>query len=524
MGLLLHHSVDESAEARPGSEVFRCGEESLSYEELALRSSQLARVLVDSGVKPHDRVAIYMTKSLEMPVAVYGILKAGAAYVPIDPQAPRERVRFILEDCGVSHLVTNKARSRKAKALMDSVAGLRTIVGAEEPGMSGSKVLGWADVEGSPKLAEPVRVIDLDLAYIMYTSGSTGVPKGLMHTHSSGLAYARYSAREYDVRAGDRLGNHSPLHFDMSTFEFLTGPWAGATTVLIPEEAMLFPRSLAELIERERLTFWYSVPLALIQLLDRGGIEALDFSSLRWVLFGGEPFPPKVLARLQELWPHARFSNSYGPAEVNQCTAYHVPTGPLDEGAAIPIGPAWEGADALVIGSGSNEVSRGEVGELLIRSATMMRGYWARPDLNAEAFLDREPFEDFEARYYRTGDLVREDADGNFHFLGRRDRQVKVRGYRVELDEVEGVICALDGVAECAVVALRDDETGETTLAGMALALDGHELDSKELRRGAAARLPTYAVPGGIEVCESLPRTGSGKVDRRAVGELLAAR
>ncbi|MEM7587323.1 MAG: amino acid adenylation domain-containing protein [Acidobacteriota bacterium] len=520
MGFLLHHSVFEAAQRDPDRDAFRFEGRGLTYAELAERSTRLANLLIAHGVKPHDRVGIYMNKSLELPVALYGVLAAGAAYVPIDPTAPAARVKFILEDCGIRHLITQGSHARKAVRLAADAPGLRCVVGAQPPATEKASdtpaFLPWSEVDAAPPQDPGVALVEHDLAYIMYTSGSTGAPKGLMHTHGSGLAYARLSAREYGVRPEDRLGNHSPLHFDMSTFEYLTGPWVGATTVIIPEEATMFPLSLAELIESERLTFWYSVPLALIQLLEQGEIEGRDLSSLRWVLFGGEPFAPKHLARLAELWPHARFSNSYGPAEVNQCTAYHLPSGPLDVEQPIPIGPVWPGAEGLIVSADDQEVAPGEVGELLIRAPTMMRGYWARPDLNQRAFYRQDLFEDFDKVFYRTGDLVRDPGDGNLLFLGRKDRLVKVRGYRVELDEVEAVLNALPDVAEAGAVAVRGDD-GQATLCAAVLPREGATLDAAELRRGAAKRLSPYAVPSRIEVRTSLPRTGSGKIDRKAL-------
>ena len=521
MGFLLHHSITESADRDPDREAFRCHGEGISYARLAERSAHIAGLLAELGVRRHDRVGIYCPKTLELPAALYGILRAGAAYVPIDPTAPPARVRFILEDCGIRHLISHPSHARKAARVAAEAPELQHVIGAPRPeGDNSGRFIPWDEIDAASLDAPEVSLVEGDLAYIMYTSGSTGVPKGLMHTHGSGLAYAHLSAREYGVVADDRLGNHSPLHFDMSTFEYLTGPLRGATTVIIPEETTMFPRSLAELIEKERLTFWYSVPLALIQLLEQGGIEERDLSSLRWVLFGGEPFAPKHLARLMELWPGARFSNSYGPAEVNQCTAYHVPPGSLDLDEPLPIGPVWPGAEGRILGSDDHPVAPGETGELVIRAPTMMHGYWARPDLNRKAFYHEPLFADFEKIFYRTGDLVRDRGDGNLLFLGRKDRLVKVRGYRVELDEVEAVLTALEGVAEAGAVALRD-ENGSARIAAAVLPREGSELDSATLRRAAAQRLSTYAVPAHIEIRENLPRTGSGKIDRPALAREL---
>lgn len=542
MGFLLHHSIVEAAQRSPDHQAFRIADQSLTYAQLVERSHRLAGLLLELGVRPHDRVGIYMNKCLDLPVAVYGILTAGAAYVPIDPSAPLERVRFMLDDCAIRHLIIDPAHGRKAAkavAAAPRAAGesaepathgttVEAVIGAAAPppqvaDVGGCRFIPWQQVASLPSRDPMVPLVEQDLAYIMYTSGSTGVPKGLMHTHASGLAYARLSAREYGVRPEDRLGNHSPLHFDMSTFEYLTGPWVGATTVIIPEETTMFPRSLAQLIETERLTFWYSVPLALIQLLEQGGIEERDCSSLRWVLFGGEPFAPKHLARLAELWPKARLSNSYGPAEVNQCTAYHLPQGPIDPQEPIPIGPVWPGAQGLVIDEDDNEVPTGSPGELVIRAPTMMRGYWSRPDLNRRAFLRRSRFTDFEEVFYRTGDLVRDRGDGNLMFLGRKDRLVKVRGYRVELDEVEAVLNALPEVAEAAAVAVRSADD-QVIIAAAVLLRQGCETTADVLRRGAAKRLPSYGVPSHLEILESMPRTGSGKIDRKALAKDLAAR
>ncbi|MEP7309046.1 MAG: amino acid adenylation domain-containing protein [Acidobacteriota bacterium] len=515
MGFLLHHSIEGSAEKDPDRDAFRFDGAGLSYQELVRRADQLASVLIEEGVRPGDRVGIYMHKALELPVALYGILKAGAAYVPIDPAAPLPRIRFIIEDCGLRHLMTGTSRARRTMELVEGTPGVRTVIGAGGS-TPGCRFITWPEVETADARPPRVRVTEQDLAYIMYTSGSTGAPKGLMHTHASGLSYATRSAATYDVRAEDRLGNHSPLHFDMSTFEYLTGPLCGATSVIISEETTMFPVSLGELIERERLTFWYSVPLALIQLFDGGDIERRDAQSLRWVLFGGEPFAPKYLRALMTLWPHARFSNVYGPAEVNQCTYYHVPNVPSAALSAVPIGKVWDNAEGLVVDADDQAVAPGEPGELLIRTPTMMNGYWARPDLNAAAFFDQEPFPGFRKRFYRTGDLVREGEDGNLLFLGRKDRQIKIRGYRVELDEVEHVVGSCDEVAEAAAISIRRDD-GQVEIVAAVLLRQGCRPQPEDIRARAAERLPPYAVPGRVDVLASFPRTGSGKIDRRAL-------
>jgi amino acid adenylation domain-containing protein len=505
--------MDKHAERHPDRSAVRCRTQTLTYGELADRSDRLSGVLRQTGASRMDRIGILLPKCIETAVAVYGILKAGCAYVPLDPATPAERIQSTIRDCGIRHVVTQPDKLSRLPA-----EGLRAVIGVGGAGAVGAECISWAEIDRSDP-APPAAATEQDLAYIMMTSGSTGRPKGLMHTHYSGLSYVRLSAATYDVRPDDRLGNHSPLHFDMSTFEYLTGPNCGSTTVIVPEEVMMFPRSAAALVERERLTFWYSVPLALIQLLEHGGLEEIDGSSLRWILFGGEPFAPKHVRRLMGLWPQARFSNVYGPAEVNQCTYYHVPEPPPDD-APIPLGRVWANSDGLVLDADDRPVSEGGTGELLIRTPTMMAGYWNRPDVEALAFYRHETVPGFPQRFYRTGDLVSVGRDGQLVYLGRKDRQVKIRGYRVELDEIEAVLARHPSLVEAAVVAPSGPD-GTRRILAAAIPQAECPAPADDILAHAATQLPPYAVPETLRLQPALPRTGSGKVDRTAVAREL---
>ena len=387
----------------------------------------------------------------------------------------------------------------------------------------GVRWYGADDVDNAPESRPLSSLGPGDLAYIMYTSGSTGEPKGIMHTHGSGYSYAAASAALYRVNADDRLSNHSPLHFDMSTFDYFSGPLAGATTIVVPESYSVLPASMSQLVQDERLSIWYSVPLALIQMLTRGVLEQRDLSSLRWVLFGGEPFPPRHLQELMRRLPHARFSNVYGPAEVNQCTYYNVPASYADEltTTSVPLGTMWPAATGRVVDTNDKPVEIGAEGELLVATATMMQGYWKRPDLNARAFLDIAGEGDVPVRYYRTGDIVRRREDGLMDFVGRSDRQVKVRGYRVELDEVERALVAHPQVNECAAIVVSGaQETNEICVAF--LSDPGAAPTDREVLKHLRSLLPTYALPTRIVALDGFPRTGSGKVDRNALKEVIA--
>jgi amino acid adenylation domain-containing protein len=518
MPYLLSQIIEDSAGTSPDKAALRFNGQDLRYDELVRRADKLAWLLQESGVKKLDRVGVFLNKSLETVVAIYGIMRAGAVYVPLDPRSPLARLQFMLRDCGIRHLITHEAQLDAVKELVTSDTLPTHVFGVPATSIEGVAAAGWEEIYALPgsRPRDPHSTED-DLAYIMYTSGSTGSPKGLMHTHSSGLSYARLSALTYDVRPEDVISNHSPLHFDMSTFDYFTSLLAGATTVIIPEAYTKLPASLSQLIQSERMTIWYSVPFALIQLLLRGALPSRDLSSLRWVLFGGEPFPPKHLKALMELWPHARFSNVYGPAEVNQCTYYHVP--PLTEDdETVPIGKVWENSCGLVLDENDQEVVGGEIGELLVRTPTMMRGYWNRPHLNERAFFRRQLFPNFEEVYYRTGDLVQVQADGNMRFLGRKDRQVKTRGYRVELDEVETALGSHPQVEEAAVFAVPGEE-GSQQIEAAVILKTGETVQERDLKSHLANLLPWYALPQRILVLKEFPRTGSGKIDRRQLGE-----
>jgi amino acid adenylation domain-containing protein len=514
---LLPHLIDRSGERFPNKEAFRCDRHSLTYAQLVARTNALARTLREQGVKRGDRVGIYLNKSLESAVAIYGILKAGAAYVPLDPLAPVSRLAFVLQDCGIRHLISEDSKATKLRALVQDEVVLDSVVGLSGQDNLPFRAIAWHEVEAVPDQSPPqVTMMEHDLAYIMYTSGSTGEPKGLTHTHYSGLSYAKLAAEVYDLCLEDRLSNFPPLHFDQSTFDYFSGPLAGATTVIIPEEYTRFPASLSQLMADEQLTIWYSVPFALIQLLLRGVLDQRNLESLRWVLFGGEPFPPKYLRQLMNHWPQARFSNVYGPAEVNQCTFYHVPPLAENNDEPLPIGKIWPNAEALVVEEADKPVDPGEVGELLVRTPTLMRGYWNRPELDAKAFFYRQQPGGGQDRFYRTGDLVQLREDGDYDFLGRKDRQIKTRGNRVELDEVEAALLSYDLVEEAAVFPVADAE-GSQAIHAAVVCIKGASLRKPELVKHLSEHLARYAIPTQIEVREEFPRTSSGKINRKVL-------
>ena len=509
MIFLLSHSIDQSARRFPTKEAFRCMNDALTYQELAKKTDQLALQLIASGVKKGDRVGVYMNRCLDSAIAVYGILKAGAAYVPLNPAAPKAHSRFVISDCGIEFIVSNMAQRRGLKALLKETADIKQVIGVDielsVPTVSWESVFGH---EGTPEPSAPV--LESDLAYILYTSGSTGKPKGIMHTHHSGLSFARLAVSLYAINENDRLANHSPLHFDISTLAYFAAPYVGATAVILTDAHTKMPVSQAQLISKEQITIWYSVPLALLQMIQANVLEGLEISALRWVLFAGEPFPTKHLRSLMQLWPNPGFGNLYGPTETNVCTYFNLHEAPAND-EPIPIGKAWENTQCLVLDAEDKPLVPGESGELVVRSPTMMYGYWNKPELNAKCFFKRRNAAGIEETYYRTGDLVREH-EGELIFLGRLDRQVKVRGYRIELDEIANVLLQHKAVDEAAVFVVEKEEEG-ASIHAQVLLKDGAVVSEAELGMLASEHLPKYAVPEQIAIATDFPRTATGKID-----------
>jgi len=352
----------------------------------------------------------------------------------------------------------------------------------------------------------------------MYTSGSTGEPKGMMHTHSGSICYAKWGANHVKLSSKDRVASHAPLHFDLSIFDFFSTLQSGATVVLVPEAITKFPASWTKLIEDEQISVFFTVPYTLITMVEQGAMEQRDLNSLRWIMFGGEPYPPRQLRMLMNKLPQVQLTNVYGPAEAPSCTCYDIPR-PLPDGdEPLPIGHVSINSEDLIIDENEQECLTGEAGELCIRSSTLTRGYWNRPDLNKKAFLIREGYGPFPTVYYRTGDRVVRHEDGLLRFLGRVDRMIKTRGHRVELDEVEAAMASLEGVLEVAAFTVPDEHASHIILA-RATVDDQSALTNDDILAFVKTKLPPYAVPREITLTDALPHTSSGKVDRKTLSE-----
>ncbi len=509
---LLHQLLTQSAEREPDRCALVSDKGTLSYAELTMQSDRLAHALRSQGVTAGDRVGVALDKSLESVIAIFGILKAGAAYVPIDPSAPANRAAYIVENCAMRGLITTRKR---LAALEPLVAKMPPCVVLDAGGES--RGLAWNEIMQATTPPQPdPGVVEQDLAYILYTSGSTGEPKGVMLSHRAALSFVNWAVDYFQLHQDDRLSNHAPLHFDLSIFDLFGAVAVGATVALVSPTTAVFPRNLADWIEDTGISVWYSVPSALIQLALNGGLERHDFKALRLVIFAGEVFPIRHLRALMQQIPGAGYFNLYGPTETNVCTVHPVSTIPTADAAPLPIGRACANTEVFALSDDGVLIEAGGTGELYVRGPTLMQGYWGKPDQSGRVLLPNPLNSERPDLVYRTGDLVRLDGAGNYHFVGRRDLQVKSRGYRIELGDIEAVLYRHPTVAEAAVIARPHEQFG-CTLLGIVAPRSGSKLTQIDLAAFCAEHLPPYMVPTDFELRVALPKTSSGKIDRTAL-------
>lgn len=514
----LQDLLTRSAQRDPDSVALVMGDARLSYGYLEAVTNQLARLQQAHGVTTGSRVCVVAAKTQWTIAGLLATLKAGGIYVPVDSASPAARVARIVEAAEPSLVLVDST----ATGLIDDLIGqgglpAGTPIGALDNRVAGERfeaAFDRVDAAGLP--AEPLQIRDggSEIAHLLFTSGSTGVPKGVMITHSNVAAFIDWAVGYFGFRPTDRISGHPPLHFDLSTFDIYGALAAGAQLHLVPAERNLNPRAMARFIRDHELTQWFSVPSVLTYMAKFDVVAHGDFPSLERLLWCGEVLPTAVLAQWMRRLPGVRFTNLYGPTEATIASSFYtVPVCPADETEPVPIGTACAGEELLVLDRDRRPVPGGEIGELYIAGVGLSPGYWRDEEKTAAAFVTdpRDP----ESRIYRTGDLARCGDDGLVYFLGRADSQIKSRGYRIELGEIEAAVNAIPGVRECAVVGVDTGGFEGTTICCAFSVLDGAELAPPELRRQLAATLPGYMVPTRWRELVTLPKNVNGKIDRK---------
>src|SRR4051794_16933755 len=514
----LHHLLEVSASRFPDNVAVEESETGhIRYTELADLSDRLRDRLRGMGVGPGDRVGICMRKSTDAIASVFGIMKTGAAYVPADSTAPVSRNAYIFDNCAVKVVIVEE---RLVKTLNSEFSQLgfapqMVVIDGIGAGAPLVKALDELDAVNAVPSAPSAAADPSRLAYILYTSGSTGRPKGVMLSHGNATCFIDWCSDVFQLNEHDRFSSHAPFHFDLSILDVYLSLKHGATLVLVEEQLGKEPTRLAPWVAEKKITVWYSAPSILSLLTQFGKLEQHDYSPLRLVLFAGEVFPIKYLKLLKSLWLHPRYFNLYGPTETNVCTFYEVPRLlPESQAEPVPIGKAcYPYCQTMVVDQAGAEIATGVEGELCISGASVMQGYWNLPENTAKAFLP-----DRDTRWYRTGDIVIERPDGNYKFVGRRDRMIKKRGYRIELGEIEVALYRHPAIKEAAVLAFPDRDG--IRVKAFTSTRDGSKLSIIELKKFCSENLPLYMVPDGFCFLESLPKTSTDKIDYQKLKNL----
>ncbi|WP_196159545.1 amino acid adenylation domain-containing protein [Reinekea sp. G2M2-21] len=506
----IHEYFTQSAQRFPDKYAVVHDGDRLTYSELDHNSNRLACLLQNKGATEPRLIPFFMPKSIDAITCILGILKAGFAYVPIDYNSPKDRFEAILAATGSKVVLVSEEAEAKALLYLEG---------------TDIEVVNVSALANEVESLPVSEALSVDLAYVLFTSGSTGVPKGVMISHQCVTDYIDWCVAEYDLNESDEISNHAPLYFDNSTFDLYTAFKTGATLHLVPERLNAVLPRLIKWLEESRITVFFCVPSVLTMLLKSRRLKSDSFSYLQQVLVAGEVLPPYVIRQWMMLYPNIRFTNMYGPTEITvDCSFHRIVDLPSPECTSIPIGKARPNMELFVRAeNGQLSQQSGAKGELLVRGNSVAYGYLADEQKTSLSFIQNPANQYFYDPLYCTGDIVTIDDNLDFHFVGRIDNQIKYMGYRIELGEIESRVQAIETVLEAVVVFSKGTGDGDDFLALLVNLKDNDDLDSLTLE--LKSRLPSYMVPSVIATTEKdFPRTPNGKYDRKAILMEIEAR
>ncbi|MDA8138772.1 MAG: AMP-binding protein [Desulfobacteraceae bacterium] len=514
--MLVNGFLENSAARRPDKVALICGPDRLTYRDLNAAADRLAAALVRRGTARHDRVIIFMDNSVEAVIALFGILKAGCAFIIVHAAMKARKLNYIIKDSGASALIAHSDKAGVVDAALIGCDGVRNLIwvpGDIQPTdpkyLESALCLSWAALlnKSESKLAErQSRNIDQDIAAIIYTSGSTGEPKGVVSAHCNMVAAVRSITTYLENIEEDVILNALPLSFDYGLYQVLMAVAFGGTVVL--ERSFSFPYKIMETLQRERVTGFPIVPTMIAMLLQMEDLSIFDLSSLRYISNTAAALPVAHIKKMQALFPQVKIFSMYGLTEckrVSYLPPEYLNTKPGSVGIPIP------NEEVFIVDESGREVGTKEIGELVVRGANVMRGYWNAPQATEKVFRAGSRFG--EVLLY-TGDLFRRDEEGFLYFVARKDDMIKCRGERISPREIENIICELDGVAEAAVIGVPDEFLGNAIQAYVVKRKNA-KITENDVIKFCSKNLEPFMVPKSVTFLEAFTKTPSGKIDKK---------
>ena len=509
---LLHGFLINDAEKYPDKEALVFNEQRLTYSEINNKSTQLANSLLEMGLSRHDRVIIYLDNSIETIISILGVLKAGGAFVVLNPLIKSSKFDYIIKDSGAKIIITH---SRKYDVVLEAInfhnKDKKIIwIGSAIDDVNNfgfNELIECQPINASKKLKfQMEKIIDYDLAALIYTSGSTGEPKGVISSHHNMISAARSIIEYLENSPEDIILNVLPLSFDYGLYQMIMSILFGGKLIL--ETSFMFPLKILQAIEDENVTGFPIVPTIVALLLKMKELERYKLNSLRYISNTGAAFPIPHIQKFNKLFPHVKIFSMYGLTECKRIS--YLPSDQIQKRPGS-VGKAIPNCEVFILDENGNEVQQGEIGELAVRGSNVMRGYWNSPELTQKVY---KPGKIQGETLLFTGDLFRQDEDGFLYFLGRKDDMIKSKGERISPKEIENKLCEIPGVAEAAVIGVPDEILGQAIKAFI-VKKESNSIDQNYILQFCLRNMESFMVPKFVEFISELPKSPNGKVDKK---------